>query len=148
LERAIAAHPSAAAYDALGAYFGQQRQLLCAISAFRSALHLAPGSWEAHYDLAIALLGHGDTGQAVRELRAASRLKPGTAQIQLALGVALSQSNQTEAAINEFKAVLKTDPKSIPALDGLTKALIAEKRYSAAIAYLKDAPPDDRLLEE
>src|SRR5260370_25365324 len=126
LERAIAAHPSAAAYDALGAYFGQQNQLSCALSAFRSAVHLAPGSWEAHYDLAIAFLQQGAAQQAVRELRTASGLKPGTPQIDLALGVALSQSNQPAAAIDSFKAVLKIDPKSIPALDGLTKALIAE----------------------
>ena len=142
---AIATHPTAAAYDALGAYFGEQKQLSCAIPAFRSALHLAPQSWEAHYDLAIALLQHGDAAQAARELHAASALKPGTPRIQLALGIALNQSNQSAAAIDVFKSVLKADPKSIPALDGLTKALIAEKRYSAAIAYLKDAPPDEVL---
>jgi Flp pilus assembly protein TadD len=56
LERAIAAHPSAPAYDALGAYFGQHRELSCALSAFRSAVRLDASSWEAHYDLAIALL--------------------------------------------------------------------------------------------
>ena len=145
LEHAIATHPTAGAYDALGAYFGEQKQLSCAIPAFRSALRLAPQSWEAHYDLAIALLQHGDAAQAARELHAASNLKPGTPRIQLALGVALNQSNQSAAAIDVFKSVLKSDPKSIPALDGLTKALIAEKRYSAAISYLKDAPPDEVL---
>ena len=145
LEQAIATHPSAAVYDALGAYFGQQGQLSCAISAFRSALHLAPQSWEAHYDLAIALLQHDDVEQAERELRAASALKPGTPQIQLALGVALNQSNHSDAAIDAFETVLKVNPKSIPAMDGLTKALIAEKRYSAAIDALKNAPPDEVL---
>jgi Tfp pilus assembly protein PilF len=49
--------------------------------------------------------------------------------------------NQDDAAIDEFKIALKKDPKSVPALDGLAKSLIAQKRYSAAIAYLKDAPP-------
>lgn len=145
LEKAIAAHPSAAAYDALGAYFGQQKQLACAISSFRSALHLAPKSWEAHYDLAIALLQHGDVEQAARELRTAAGLKPGTPRIELALGVALNQANHPDAAIEVFQSVLKDDPKSVPALDGLTKALIAEKRYSAAIGYLKNAPEDEVL---
>src|SRR5260370_21754793 len=56
LERAIAAHPSASAYDALGAYFWQQKQLSCALSAFRCPVHLVPGSSQAPYDLAIALL--------------------------------------------------------------------------------------------
>jgi tetratricopeptide (TPR) repeat protein len=59
----------------------------------------------------------------------------------IALGVALSQLNEDDAAIDEFKIALNRDPKSVPALDGLAKALIAQKRYLAAIAYLKDAPP-------
>jgi len=71
LERVIAAHPSAPAYDALGAYFGQHQQISCALSAFRSAVRLDAGSWEAHYDLAIALLQHKDVEAAVLELRAA-----------------------------------------------------------------------------
>ena len=40
LEQAIKAHPSAGAYDALGAYFGQRQKISCAISAFESAVHL------------------------------------------------------------------------------------------------------------
>src|SRR5258708_1151806 len=82
LERAIAAHPSAPGYDALGAYFGQHRQLSCALSAFRSAVRLDGGSWEAHYDLAIALMQHKEVDAAVRELRAASGLKPASEQIE------------------------------------------------------------------
>lgn len=145
LERIIASHPSSAAYDALGAYFGQQNQLSCAIAAFQSALKLAPESWEAHYNLAIALLDTGNAEHAVRELRATARLKPGSPQIELALGTALSHAQQLDSAIIEFKEVLKTDPKSVPALDGLTKAFIAQKRFSAATAYLKNAPADEVL---
>jgi hypothetical protein len=36
LEQTIKAHPSAAAYDALGAYFGQRQKISCAIFAFES----------------------------------------------------------------------------------------------------------------
>jgi tetratricopeptide (TPR) repeat protein len=82
---------------------------------------------------------------AVRELRAASGLKRDSEQIDLALGIALNQSNHPEQADDIFKAVLKSDPNSIPALDGLTEALMAEKRYSAVIDYLKNAPPDEVL---
>ena len=56
LEQTIKAHPSAGAYDALGAYFGQRQKISCAISAFESAVHLDPNSWEAHFNLALALL--------------------------------------------------------------------------------------------
>ena len=48
----------------------------------------------------------------------------------------------------EFKIALSKDPKSVPALDGLAKSLIAQKRYSAAIAYLKEGPPDAMLQND
>ena len=145
LEQAIAAHPSAAAYDALGAYFASHRQLSCAIHAFESAVHLAPNSWEGHYDLGIALLSSHDLKRAAHELQTASSLQPNSSKILLPLGVTLSELDQQEAAIESFRAVLKQDPQSIQALDGLTKALIAEKRYTAAIAELKNAPPNEVL---
>src|ERR1700690_1681898 len=141
LEQTIKAHPSAGAYDALGAYFGQQQKISCAISAFESALRLKPNSWEAHFNLSLALLQSNQPARAARELRIATRLKPGNPLSHIGLGVALSQLNQDAAAIDEFKLALNTDPQSVPALDGLAKALMAQKRYSAAIAYLKDAPP-------
>src|SRR5882757_4764097 len=141
LEQTINAHPSAGAYDALGAYFGQQQKLSCAISSFESAAHLDPNSWEAHFNLALALLQSNRPTQATRELRIATHLQPGNPLGHIALGVALSQLNEEDAAIDEFKIALNKDPKSVPALDGLAKSLIAQKRYSAAIAYLKDAPP-------
>lgn len=145
LEQAIAAHPSAAAYDALGANFASHRQLSCAIHAFESAIRLEPNSWEGHYDLGIALLTGRDLKRAAHELQTASALKPNTPKIFLPLGVTLSDLGQQDAAIDAFRVVLKQDPQSVPALDGLTKALIAEKRYTAAIAELKDAPQDEVL---
>ena len=66
LEQGIKAHPSAGAYDALGAYFGQRQKISCAISAFESAVHLDLNSWEAHFNLALALLQSNQPTQARR----------------------------------------------------------------------------------
>ena len=96
-------------------------------------------SWEARFNLSLALLQSNQPAPAARELGIATRLNPGNPLSHIALGVALSQLDQDGKAIDEFKLALNTDPKSVPALDGLAKALIAQKRYSAAIAYLKDA---------
>src|SRR5882672_2428889 len=109
LEQAVASHPTAAAYDALGAYFGQHNRFPCAFAAFESAIRLEPNSWEAHFNLGLALLGNGDAARATREFRSAVRLKPGP-QTHAALGLALSQSNQAQAAAEEFKTALKADP--------------------------------------
>src|ERR1700731_861354 len=145
LARALAKQPSAAAYDALGAYFGQRKEFPCAFSAFQAAIRIEPNSWEAHYNFGLAYLESGDAGRASREFRVAVQLKPESPESHAALGTSLSHLNETDAAIEEFKAALRVEPQFIPALDGLTKALIEQKRYSAAIAYLRKAPPDDAL---
>src|SRR6266536_427110 len=148
LEKVIASQPSAGVYDALGAYFGQRQQLSCALAAFEAAVHQDANSWEARFNLSLALLQRHDPARAARELRVATRIKPDDPLGHIALGQALSELGQNEAAIEEFKVALKSDPKSVPALGGLAKALIAQKRYSAAIAYLKDGPTDPALQDD
>ena len=145
LQQKIVAHPSAEAYDELGAYFGQNSKFSCAISAFRSSLLLMPNSSQTHYYLALALLDSGDAEPAARELRTALKLKPDLPQARLSLGVALSQLNQLDAAIEEFYAALKADPRSVTALDWLTKSLISASRYPEAIALLKNGPQEEVL---
>jgi tetratricopeptide (TPR) repeat protein len=145
LEHVLASNPSPGAFDALGAYFASHRQFSCAISAFESAIHLAPDMWDGHYDLGVALLNSGNPQRAAHELQTASKLKPGTAKILLPLGISLSALNEQDAAIDAFKSILKQDPRSVPALDGLTKALIAQGRYTAAISELKNAPANEVL---
>src|SRR5881275_3078642 len=148
LEKVISTQPSAGVYDALGAYFGQRQQLSCAIAAFEAAVHRDPNSWEARFNLSLALLQKHEPARAARELKVAVRIQPADPLGHIALGEALGELDQNDAAMEEFKFALKSDPKSVPALDGLAKALIAEKRYSAAIAYLKDGPMSPVLQDD
>src|SRR5437660_5841252 len=148
LEKVIATQPSAGVYDALGAYFGQRQQLSCAIAAFEAAVHQDPNSWEARFNLSLALLQKHEPARAARELKVAVRIQPADPLGHIALGEALGELDQNDAAIEEFKFALKSDPKSVPALDGLAKALIAQKRYSAAIACLKDGPMSPVLQDD
>jgi len=148
LEKAMATQPSAGVYDALGAYFGERRQLSCAIAAFEAAVHQDPNSWESRFNLSLALLQKHEPARAARELKVAVRIKPDDPLGHIALGEALGELGQNDAAVEEFKFALKSDSKSVPALDGLAKALIAQKRYSAAIAHLKDAPADPVLQDD
>jgi len=145
LEQKIASHPTAAAYDELGAYFGQGDQYACAMGAFRASLRLNPKSWQTRSYLGLALLANGDPRHAVAELRNSLQLNPDQPSTHMTLGATFSQLNQLDEAIDEFNAVLKTDPKSITALDWLSKALISQKRYAAAIAVLRKGPTDEVL---
>src|SRR5258707_10966128 len=64
LEHVLASNPSPGAFDALGAYFASHHQFSCAISAFESAIHLAPDMWDGHYNLGVALLSNGNPERA------------------------------------------------------------------------------------
>jgi tetratricopeptide (TPR) repeat protein len=145
LARQLANHPSAAAYDRLGAYFGQNDAFSCAVAAFRASLRLAPGSAETHYYLGLALLATRNNHEAAEELRIALKLRPDLPQAHWNLAVALSQGNQLDAAVEEFYIALQEDPKSVTVLDWLAKSLIAEKRYPEAISLLSQAPADETL---
>src|SRR5271156_325939 len=145
LEADILRHPSAAAYDALGAFFGVHKELTCAIREFRTAVHLDPEFPEARYDLGLTLFEFGGVKEAVEELEVASRLNPSLAHTHTALALALDKQGEPDAAIQEFERSLRIDPISVAALDGIAKSLIAEKRYLEAINYLKNAPKDESL---
>src|SRR2546421_12434849 len=101
LERVLATHPSAGAYDALGAYFGQRQQLSCAIAAFEAAVRQDPNSWEARFNLALALLQKHEAARAARELRVAVRINPDDPLGHIALGEALGELGKNDAAIGE-----------------------------------------------
>ncbi|MGA7916512.1 MAG: tetratricopeptide repeat protein [Candidatus Acidiferrales bacterium] len=145
LQQKLNAQPSPAAYDALGAYFGDRKEFACAISAFRASLRLDPKSWKTRYYLALVLLSSGNPQQAARELRVSLELHPDQPEAHLTLGAALSQLHQTDAAIEQFQIVLQKDPASVTALDWLAKAYLSQKRYAAVIFLLQNAPADEVL---
>src|SRR3982074_2887667 len=64
-------HPTAGAYNTLGVLYAQADRVSCAVTAFEAALKLEDPNWEAHYNLALALLRKGGRARAERELQAA-----------------------------------------------------------------------------
>lgn len=145
LQQKVAAHPSAAAYDELGAYFGQRDNFSCAIAAFQSSLKLEPRSAETRYYLALAFLANNNAQRASEELRRALKLNPDLPQGHMNLGAALNRLNQMDAAIDQFYTALQQDPKSAITLDWLTKSLISAKRFPEAIALLKNGPRTEAM---
>src|SRR5260370_8551058 len=63
-------HPTAGAYNTLGALYAQDSRVACVISAFEAALRLDVQNWQSHYNLRLALLTKGVRTRASRELQA------------------------------------------------------------------------------
>ena len=57
-------HPTAGAYNTLGVLYAQADRVSCGIAAFEAALKLEDHNWEAHYNLALAVLRKGDRTRA------------------------------------------------------------------------------------
>ena len=132
-------HPTAGAYNTLGALFAAAGQVNCAIPAFQISLRLGAKNWEAHYNLALAFLSSGDQTRAATELRAAIREKPDSATSHFALGTLLYNQRKLTPAATEFDAVLKIDPNFPSAVISLAQVLVAQGNSPAAIALLQKA---------
>src|ERR1700757_3380381 len=87
-------HPTAGAYNTLGVLYAQKDRLSCAIPAFEASFQLDGQNWEAHYNLALALLRKGDRPRATRELRTAIQQKPDSVSSRFALGSVLKDEKK------------------------------------------------------
>jgi tetratricopeptide (TPR) repeat protein len=139
-------HPTAGAYNTLGVLYAQADRVSCGIAAFEAALQLEDQNWEAHYNLALALLRKGDRAGAIHELQTASRQKPDSVSSHFALGSVFEDEKKLANAEEQFRSALKIDPHFAAGAIKLSEILITEGRPQAAVACLEDAvkqaPPD------
>ena len=145
-------HPSAEAFNTVGALWAQDRKYDCAIAAFDAALRLDPTVWDARYNKGLALVSVQNYEQAVKELHQAVKEKPGSFAAHNALGRALRSLGQPAEATDEFKKALGLNPRFVDASLNLADIALDQKRYVAAAYYVQQAlsksPPQpfsDRL---
>src|SRR3981081_1108837 len=132
-------HPTAGGYNTLGVLYAQADRVSCAIAAFQAALKLEDPNWEAHYNLALALLSQGDRVRAARELQTAIQEKPESGSSHFALGTVFEGEKNFAEAEEQFRATLKVDPHFAPGAIKLSHVLITEGKPEAAVTCLKDA---------
>ena len=144
LEVKIHAHPDAPTYTQLGMWFGDRNQYDCATEAFRTALKFEPGSAQLYYLVGLSLYSSGQTEEAVSALQQSIKLNDAL-KPHLLLGAAFNQLHRSAEAKAEWEAALKIDPHSMEAIDWVSKSLLAEGDFGAAIALLRSAPSDENL---
>jgi len=142
IQAEIRAHPQADAFVRLGEWFQARQKEECAAEAFRSALHLKPNSVHISELLGGSLIDIGDLNAAAEVLKQSIQISPSAPGTRVGLAQALEQLHQGDEAKVQWQAALKLDPKSVTALDGLSKHLIAEANYGGAIELLRSAAVD------
>jgi tetratricopeptide (TPR) repeat protein/tRNA A-37 threonylcarbamoyl transferase component Bud32 len=110
-----------------------------AVSYFRAALALRPGTAAVHCNLGAALSRKGLVDEAVLELRRAVELDPGDAVAHTNLGVVLKTAGKPEEAIAEFHRALELDPDYAYAHANLGAALGEKGQLDEAVAACRRA---------
>jgi tetratricopeptide (TPR) repeat protein len=143
-------HPTAGAYNTLGALYAAAGQVKCAIPVFQLSVQMDSKNWEAHYNLALAFLTIRAPARATTELRAAIAEKPDSASSHFALATLLYNEKKLAPAAAEFDSVLKIDPSFPGAVISRAQLLMAQGNPTAAVALLETAvahpPPIEQLV--
>ena len=145
LEAKLRANPDADTYTELGDWFGDRKQYPCALEAFQKALQLEPGSAKLYYLVGLTIYASGHPEDAIKPLGQSIYLMPEVLKPRLLMASALEQVQRPREARVEWEAALRIDHLSIEALDGMSKSLMAQGDYPAAIELLKDAPHNETL---
>ncbi|PYY19081.1 MAG: hypothetical protein DMG62_24995 [Acidobacteria bacterium] len=138
LLQSTAASPSAEAYESLGTFYGREGRFSCAVAAFQAALARTPEARQIRYELALSLLENHAPDRAADELRVVLRDEPNSFKAHNAFGRAMQDLGQLERAADEFKTALAINPRFALASYDLARLLSTQKKYKAAIYYLKD----------
>jgi tetratricopeptide (TPR) repeat protein len=145
IETKLHAHPSATVYAESGAWFKAGNKFECAARDYREAAKLDPRSAAFLLGLGESLASANDLPGAETALRQAVKREPENIQGHESLALVLEQAGKKDDAKGEWAAALKLNPNSVSALDGMSKHLMLEGNYPAAIELLRSAPDNEAL---
>ena len=95
-----------------------------ALEAARSAVDLAPDSFDAQFALGRALFGNGDLAGAARAFQSAVSLRPADLKARFFLATTLERSGDDAAALTAYRELIAKDPRSSEGHLGLGVLLV------------------------
>lgn len=134
-----AAGTRALSYANLGIGFADEQRFADAVPFYRTAIDLAPGEPDAHYNLAVALGRLDRPTEAASELVTVLRLDPGYAPAHDNLGVLLAQSGNFADAEKHFREALRLDPSSVLTRVNLGNVALEQGRAAEAVELYREA---------
>jgi Flp pilus assembly protein TadD len=146
IAKRLTATPDAAVYADLGTLYADRKQFGCAADVFRKAAALQPESARYHYLLGLSLYSAGHAEEAIDPLQQSLQLDPTFAEAHMTMGAALDQTGNRTAAETQWRQALAGNPNSAVALENLSRDLLADRNYAAAIALLH--PMEKTLTDE
>ena len=112
LRRAVAAHPSAVLYDALGSMEEESGHYVEAVQNYQRAVDLDPTNEQYYFDLGVEYLTHFTFGPAAEVYRVGTQKFPGSSRQYLGLGFSHYAVREYRQAADAFTTALELDPES------------------------------------
>jgi Tfp pilus assembly protein PilF len=138
--RAVGACMAACAAIALGiATFQRNKSYRSDLSIWQDAVAKAPGSYLAHNNLGLALVGRGQADAAIPQFLNALKIKPDCTQARGNLGGALAGCGQADEAITQFRKVLEITPDSAEIHYNLGVVLASRGQVDEAATHFRKA---------
>src|SRR5208282_3660905 len=106
---------------------------------WRDTLAKNPDCWMAHYNLGIALLNQGQTGEAFSQYLEAIRLNPDFALAHNNLGAALARNGQIDEAISQYLEAIRLNPDYADAHNNFGVVLFNQGQTGEAISQYLEA---------
>jgi Tfp pilus assembly protein PilF len=110
-----------------------------AMKSFETAIHIAPGFYQAHNELGVAYREAGRTEDAEREFLAAHEVNRTSVEPLLNLTTLYLDENKPERAVSSGEEAVKTNSRSAPAFFNLGMALYKAAMLDRAETALRKA---------
>ena len=130
LRSALASHPSAVLYSALGSMEEESGQYVEAVQSYQRAVELDPANEQYYFDLGVEYLMHFTFGPAAEVYRVGTQKFPTSSRQYLGLGFSHYAVREYRQAADAFTTALELDPES-PAV------------FRAWNSVLDSLPPND-----
>lgn len=126
---------SAPTHIAMGDVYRQQGNSVAAIKEYKAAIAIKAESEDAYLSLTDLYEGRGDLEMAAANLRSGLELNPANVDLHRRLGDICLNLGKSDDALAEYTTVLTTSPGDVPAVNGMTRALVLKAEKEAQGAY-------------
>jgi tetratricopeptide (TPR) repeat protein len=127
---------------ALGTKSLSDRKILEAIPAFKEAVELSPGNFDAYFGLAKAFFYNGEALNALDAIKGAIRINPKNKELVttlLSFGAQFLADRKIPEAISAYKQTLLLSPLNIDASLGLARAFFSNGDFRNAMKAVRNA---------